>query len=204
MNSDDLVFYKQRLNLKDANFSRIDHEDGMVALVYKITQSNGLPLILKICSRTGDFLRETYFLNHFKDQLPTPRVIKSLPLEDGEGGAILMEYLSGGLLKPDELTETLAYKIGNCLAIIHMNRTSGYGDPIQNILNHDPRVYFTSKFEEGLEECAQHLPSRLIEQCHRYYEANLGLLTSVDGPCVVHRDFRPGNLIVIMESYKES
>jgi Ser/Thr protein kinase RdoA (MazF antagonist) len=52
------------------------------------------------------------------------------------------------------------------------------------------------KFEEGLEECTPHLPISLIRQCLDYYKANLDLLTAVDGPCVVHRDFRPGNIII--------
>lgn len=39
--------YKQRLNLQDAIFHRIDHEDAMVAIVYKITQPNGTQLVLK-------------------------------------------------------------------------------------------------------------------------------------------------------------
>ncbi len=52
------------------------------------------------------------------------------------------------------------------------------------------------KFEEGLDECRDHLPTELMENCQRYYSANIDLLKSVDGPCIVHRDFCPGNLIV--------
>jgi Ser/Thr protein kinase RdoA (MazF antagonist) len=107
-----------------------------------------------------------------------------------------MECLPGTLLKTDDLTETLAYEIGRCLAFIHLDRLPGYGDPIQCVLSPDPRVYFTLKFEEGLEECRHHLPIELIEQCQSYYEANVDLLMLVDGPCIVHRDFRPGNLII--------
>ena len=47
-----------------------------------------------------------------------------------------------------------------------------------------------------MNECRNHLPKELIEKCRRYYDTHLDLLTSVDGPCIVHRDFRPGNLIV--------
>ncbi len=42
-----MTWYQRCLNLKDATFSRIDYDDAMVAIVYKITQSNGIQLILK-------------------------------------------------------------------------------------------------------------------------------------------------------------
>ncbi len=60
-----ITFYQQRLDFQNAAFSRIDHDDAMVAIVYKITQPNGLQLILKICERPNDYLREVYFLQFF-------------------------------------------------------------------------------------------------------------------------------------------
>jgi hypothetical protein len=69
---DNLVIqYREHLGLKNANFLRIDHDDAMVALVYKITQPNAAPLILKICSRSHDYLREVYFLKYFSGKLPS-------------------------------------------------------------------------------------------------------------------------------------
>lgn len=191
-----ISLYQQLLNLQTANFSLIDHEDAMVAIVYKVTQLNGEQLILKVCERPHDYLREVYFLKHFAGILPVPKIIQLVEPMEGRHGAILMECLPGTLLKTDELTETLAYDIGRCLACIHLSRLLGYGDPLQDDLNPDPRVYFTLKFEEGLDECRHHLPMGLIEHCQSYYEAHVDGLMSVDGPCIVHRDFRPGNLIV--------
>lgn len=108
-----------------------------------------------------------------------------------------MEYLPGTLLKMADFSDRLAYEMGSLLACIHLNRASGYGDLIQpESLNPDPRFHFTLKFEEGLDECSNHLPLQLIEQCRLYYDRNLNLLTSVDGPCIIHRDFRAGNVIV--------
>lgn len=191
-----VILYQQRFNLQNAVFSRIEHEDAMVAIVYKITQRNGKPLILKVCERVNDYLRELYFLKHLDGRLPVPRIIDVIQPEVGLNGAILMEFLSGTLLPPSELADRLAYEVGSQLAGIHLNRMTGYGDPVQGDLNPDPRIYFTLKFEEGLNECCHHLPKVLIEQCDHYYHDHLELLTSVDGPCMVHRDFRPGNLII--------
>jgi Ser/Thr protein kinase RdoA (MazF antagonist) len=46
-----------------------------------------------------------------------------------------------------------------------------------------------------LKECKDHLPKAMLEQCRRYFDDHLYLLKSVDGPCVIHRDFQPGNII---------
>lgn len=192
-----IALYKQRLNLQSATFTRIDHDDAMVAIVYKIVQPKALPLILKICPRTEDYLREVYFLKHFEGTLPVACMIQEVPPETGVNGAILMEYLSGTLLKKTDFTEQLAYDIGALLARIHLNRVAGFGDLTQpQDLSPDPRVYFTCKFEEGFAECSNHLPKTLIEQCRHYYDTHLHLLASVDGPCMIHRDFRPGNVMV--------
>ena len=39
-----IIFYQERLDLEDSLFSRIDHDDAMVALVYKVTMGNGREL----------------------------------------------------------------------------------------------------------------------------------------------------------------
>jgi Ser/Thr protein kinase RdoA (MazF antagonist) len=169
----------------------------MVAIVYRITKPNGMQLILKICDRSKDYLREVYFLKYFAGKLPVPRIIQLVEPETNIHGAILMECLPGTLLATTDFTDALAYEMGSLLARIHENRMAGYGDLIQpQDLNPDPRVHFTLKFEEGLEECSNHLPNALLEQCRRYYDAHLNLLSSVDGPCMIHRDFRAGNVIV--------
>jgi Ser/Thr protein kinase RdoA (MazF antagonist) len=192
-----IALYKQRLNLQGATFLLIEHEDAMVAIVYKVTLPSGDHLILKICSSIEDYLREVYFLNYFANKLPIPKIMRVVEPETGVKGAILMEYLPGTLLQITEFSDAMAFEVGVLLARIHLNRVKGYGDLTQtSSLSSDPRLNFTLKFEEGLSECSNHLPKELISQCRNYYDANCKLLLSVDGPCIIHRDFRPGNIIV--------
>jgi Ser/Thr protein kinase RdoA (MazF antagonist) len=187
-----IAHYQQRFNLQNSNFSRIEHDD---AIVYRITQPSGSLLILKICPRDEDYRREVYFLKFFADKLPVPHIVQVVPPEEGINGAILMECLPGEVLKT--VTGLLAYEIGTLLAKIHLNRVAGYGDLTQpDGLSLDPCVYFNLKFEEGIDECLHHLPEALIEKCRNYYDTHIHLLASVDGPCMIHRDFRPGNVIV--------
>lgn len=90
-----ITLYQQNLGLLDADFSRIEHEDAMVAIVYKITCKTGERHILKICTRAKDYFREIYFLNFFADILPVPRIIQSIHPEPGLDGAVLMKCLKG-------------------------------------------------------------------------------------------------------------
>lgn len=192
----DLSSYQKRLGLGSAVFTRIDHEDAIVAIVYRLTTPKGEEFILKICERNKDYLREMYFLSLLANHLPVPKIIEALPPGEGTHGAILMEYLDGMLLKPHVMSETLAQELGRSLALTHQNRLSKYGDLITGDLYNHPSVYFSYKFEQGLDECRNHLPSNLVKACHEYHVSHLPLLSAVDGPCIVHRDFRPGNLIV--------
>lgn len=189
--------YKERFNLHNAHFLHIDHEDAMVATVFRVTLENGAHLILKICSRIGDYFREAYFLNHFSGKLPIPHIIQLFPPETNLHGAILMECFPGKMLRIQDLNDKLSYELGSLLALIHLERVNGYGDLTDpNHLNPDPRIPFTMKFQEGLEECKEHLPATMLEKCRQYYNQHVDLLTTTDGPCIIHRDFRPGNLII--------
>jgi hypothetical protein len=83
-----ILLYKERLNLPEAQFTFIDHEDAMVAAVFKISQSGRPDLILKVCSRKGDFLRESYFLSRFAGKIPVPKIIQLIEQEAGMDAAV--------------------------------------------------------------------------------------------------------------------
>ncbi len=192
-----IVQYKQLLDLQASKFSIIEHEDAMVAVVYKVTTALGKEYILKICARQGDYLRESHFLKLFESKIPVPRIIKQVEPDKDIHGAILMECLPGNLLNIAVMNEKLAYETGCILAKIHGIKTQGYGDLTQsNQLSTDPRIPFMLKFEEGIGECKENLPCSLIDQSRIAFERQMNLLSGVDGPCIVHRDFRPGNVMV--------
>jgi hypothetical protein len=137
-----IELYKQRLDLAGAAFSRIEHEDASVATVYKVVRASGEQLILKICPRPKDYLRERYFLSYFAKTLPVPRVVDIVQPQEGIDGVVLMECVPGTLLSTVDITDALAYEAGSLLARMHLNPVTGYGDLTapQN-LNSDPRVY---------------------------------------------------------------
>lgn len=191
-----MMIYQERFNLKQAKFYLIEHADAMVAEVYRVVLEGGQEFILKVCDKNNDYFREKYFLTLFQDQIPVPKIIQALPPLNHVHGAILMERLPGELLNPRELTKSLASTLGCVLAKVHAHRLSGYGDPLEKNSYQEPKTYFAFKFEEGLKECRHHLPKDVLISASKYFNTHLKLLESVDGPCVVHRDFRPGNIMV--------
>ncbi len=189
--------YIERLGLHDAHFTRIDHEETMIAEVYRVERKEKPPRVLKVCAREEHFNREQYFLTLLNGTLPIPRLIDLVKPEPGVHGALLMECLPGALLQESDWTDALAHTVGETLARVHLHRTSGYGDLTNpKTLTPNPKRYFEEKVREELAECRAHLPSKLIDQCQHYYDAHFHLLASVDGPCIVHRDFRPGNIMI--------
>lgn len=193
----DISFYQQHFKLFEYSFERIDHNDALVAIVYKLQAPNHPTLILKICTRKKDFRRETYFLQFFANKLPVARIIQVVEPTDETSGAVLMNCIPGELLKAINLSKELAYEIGSLLASIHENRIERYGDITQpEMMVEDPIAYFNSQFENNFSECRNNLPKQLLDDCRHYYEANLHFIRSADGPCITHGDFRPGNLIV--------
>lgn len=193
----DVAIYKQLLELQNTEFKQIQHNDSIVAVVYKVIMPGGLNYILKICDQEQHFQKELYFLNYLAGKLPVPKVIATIEPQPNLYGAILMECLPGDILQAKDLTPSLAFELGALLANIHLNRTSEFGDLTQpDSKMQDPRIYFAAKFEESFAECISHLSADLLQKCRGYYEQNIDCLLAVDGPCIIHRDFRPGNIMV--------
>ena len=123
-----LIYTVGKLNVPNAVFTSIDHEDAMVAAVFKISQPGSSDLILKVCSRKGDFLRESYFLGRFAGKIPVPKIIRLIEPEEGLDAAVLMECVPGDLIQSETITNPLASEIGALLARIHLEHAEGYGD----------------------------------------------------------------------------
>ena len=193
----DLEKYQKLLNLgRDIKFIKIDHEDTIVAQVYKIERPAKDPLILKICPSFDHYRSEVYFLKYFLQKIPVPNIISSVEPTKENHGVVLMEYLTGQLLNPELITKDLAFEIGQCLATIHANKAPEFGYINKKLIMGKSTRYFKEKFLEGIDESKNHLSEALIDKCYNYFNTLEYLIEKGDGPCIVHRDFRPGNIIV--------
>ncbi|MGA8163776.1 MAG: hypothetical protein WB791_01980 [Waddliaceae bacterium] len=120
--------YREFFGLKNATFSRVDHHDTMVAVVYKVYVPFNKSLILKICTRDKDFHRELHFFNALAGILPVPKAEKVAEPVAGRADGILMECFGGALLAESDWSHELAYDVGAKLALLHSKRADAYGD----------------------------------------------------------------------------
>lgn len=193
-----LSIYRQQLNLQDATFTKIEHEDALAALVYKVTMPTKTSYILKICLQPHHYARELYFLTFFAGKLPIPKIFGHVAPNENINGAVLMEYFPGVVLKKVDLTSQITFHMGSLLAQIHNERTSGYGELTNpKTLIQNPAKPFYEKFQKSLSECSSHLSKQVVSYCEHYVKNHLSLLDLVDGPCIVHGDFRPGNIMAL-------
>ena len=195
----DLIqIYREKLNLSDAIFERIEHDDAIVAIVYKVILPDGKNYILKISQLSEiHYFRELYGLQKFVNVLPVAKIIKTVAPDQSVHGAILMECLSGSIGSVKNLTEDVAYQMGMYLAKIHTFRTAGYGEVVDpNNLSNDPFSYFATKLHERSLDCEKYIPKKLLTMVDVYFQEHKKLLETVDGPCIIHRDFRPGNILI--------
>ena len=160
--------YRQLLNLQDATFTLIEHEDAIVATVFKVKLPDGTDRILKICLLPRHYERELYFLRHFAGKISVPQLIGHVPPNENISGAILMECFPGNVLKKDELTSSLAFQMGSLLAQIHLNRTPGYGDLANpDTLSSSPHEPFIKKFQTHLAESRDQLSPLFIRSMRK-------------------------------------
>ena len=112
-----------------------------------------------------------------------------------------MQYLDGAALGTKTLTKDLAFQMGILLAQLHEIRTKKYGDlTVDNKLGSDqpasPISEMLDYLEESIAECKDVLPSKLLDKSRKYFDQHKINLAELDGPCLVHRDYKPGNVIV--------
>ena len=61
-----LEHYQELLGLEKAQFFRIDHDNTVIAIVYKVLLPDQTPLILKLCSKEKHFYRGALLFNQFR------------------------------------------------------------------------------------------------------------------------------------------
>ena len=190
-------YYKKKFHLEDYEFELIDSKESMVSHVYKIKKQKDTHFILKICPREEDYHREKKFLAFFEDKIPVPGVIKTVEPSPDHFGALLLENLKGNSASFSFLSPSLLLSLGKTLAKIHSCSQKSYGDLTEpEKLVSDPKIPFANKFKEGLKECTNHLPHKMLDFLEIYLNKNLAKLNDSDGPCIIHRDFRPSNVII--------
>lgn len=192
-----LQYYQEAFHLKKAQFMRIDHNDTIIAAVYKVVVPDHPSMILKLCTKDKHFHRELFFLNKLKGLLPIPTIIDTIKPTSSHRGGILMPFIEGNIPTEKDFSPTIAMHLGKMIATLHSHKTTGYGDLTDpTSLKAHAAADFQEKFYEELEECAPNLSASWTDQCKAFFTKLHSRLQQVDGPCMIHSDFRPGNMLV--------
>ncbi|GIP38435.1 phosphotransferase [Paenibacillus sp. J31TS4] len=173
--------------------------DSHSSEVYRVELRQGGDVYVKLPFNREKVYREQAMLGRLKGRLPVPEVLGLWEGDEETAGALLLSPVPGrqpaGVFSPE-----LAHDIGRTLARLHAVEMPGYGTDGQAgfrpLAQPDWRAYIRANFAVQLAEAEPLLGAELAEACRGRFEALFAGLPPQDGPCAVHFDFRPGNLLV--------
>ncbi|WP_245583056.1 phosphotransferase enzyme family protein [Paenibacillus daejeonensis] len=167
--------------------------------VYKLTLASGEHVFVKVPFNKDKLFREYQMLETLKDIIPVPTVLDIWYGDERMTGALLLSAIQGSPCSGD-VDEKLSFQIGMYLAMLHEVSMPGYGyhmaDGYKLLDPNNWRLHIRSNVEKWKEPCEEMLDSALFEKCMLYFDEAFSALPDPDGPCIVHMDFRPGNILV--------
>lgn len=195
MNSIQTVIKELKLNVLIIE----DVPDSFSSLVYKLTLVNGEIVYVKIPYNKDKLFREFQVLETLKGVIPLPKVLDIWFGDESTTGALLLSAIEGTPCTED-MDEKLSFQIGVYHAMLHEVKTPGYGyhaiDGFKLLDQNNWRLHIRRNFEKWKEPCKEILDPELFERCILHFDGVFSALPNPDGPCIVHMDFRPGNILV--------
>jgi Ser/Thr protein kinase RdoA (MazF antagonist) len=198
-----LIRYLKKLKIDVLDYERICHENSLSSSIFRLNLKDNSNLILKISFDKKRWEREIYFLDKLDKYILVPKIIDVVEPTPDLNGAVLMQCLSGDIVSPESLSDNLSFKMGELLAKVHLIPCDFYGDFAEKEFL-DPSIdngiaILKGYFDESFEECKNHLDSSLLDKIQKYFNNEIKVIGRLDGPCITHRDFKPGNIIVEKE-----
>jgi len=181
-----------------SKIEQIIHGDSLSSMVFRVWNLLNKSFILKFPYNADRWRREKYYLTLLQKEIPVPKMISAMPPQKEFSGGILMEDIEGELLKGQTLTNKWACKMGEILGKLHSIQVKTYGDlSLEGLPSNEmtPMKAMQNYFDRSLAECETLIPSNILRLCIHFVDEHIHLLQDVDGPCIVHRDYRPGNII---------
>lgn len=185
-----------KFNLKVSNM--IDVPDSHSSQVVKLILATGENAILKIPYNRKKLLREFAVLNLLKDKIPVPKVLDFFDDGFDGNGALLLSYIDGESIL-GEINKDIAYQMGELLGNLHRVNSDCFRDIESNnavLTGTDWWKIIFDWFQECIPLCEEALSKDFLYKCVDFFTEMYEGLPKPDGPCVVHRDYRPGNILV--------
>ncbi|OAX48123.1 phosphotransferase family protein [Paenibacillus sp. AD87] len=187
----------EKLKLNVLNIENVP--ESFSSDVYKLTLLSGEDVYVKIPYNKDKLFREFQMLEILKDVIPVPKVLDIWYGDESNTGALLLSAIQG-VPCTENMDEKLSFQMGVYHAMLHEVKTPGYGyhstDGFNILDQNNWRLHIKNNFEKWKEPCKELLEPALYEQCILHFDGVFSALPDPDGPCFVHMDFRPGNILV--------
>ena len=180
------------------NVVRVDPvAESYSSLVRLLTLAGGECLILKIPFIQRKLFRELAALQRLKGNLPVPEVVDYWIREDENPGAFLLSLLPGKVIS-GKVTPALAYGIGVLLGSLHAQELDRYGDVLET--SDEPSLDWWMLHKRAFQQwhhlCMDVMPEDLFNKALDRYDCLYSNLPEPCSPSWVHRDYRPGNVLI--------
>lgn len=189
------VIEKLKLNVLNIE----DVPESYSSDVFKLTLVSGEDVYVKIPFNMDKLFREFQVLEILKDVIPVPKVLDIWYGDESNTGALLLSAIQG-VPCTENMDEKLSFQMGVYHAMLHEVKTPGYGyhstDGFKFLDQNNWRLHIKNNFEKWKEPCKELLEPALYERCILHFDGVFSALPDPDGPCFVHMDFRPGNILV--------
>ncbi|MEF7564310.1 aminoglycoside 3'-phosphotransferase/choline kinase family protein [Bacillus infantis] len=166
--------------------------ESFSSTVYKLVLNGGQTIYLKIPFSREKLERELEMLQLLRGHVPVPAVLDHWEGDEKMAGALLLEGMEGEPCTRS-VDGDLAFQIGRHHAMLH-------NAPLPKAYScFDPKAWremVREKFEHFGLHASKVLPDSLLEMSQKHFYKSLQELPAPDGPCIIHMDFRPGNILV--------
>ncbi|MEH7886914.1 aminoglycoside phosphotransferase family protein [Bacillus sp. JJ1609] len=171
-------------------------EDSHSSTVYKCTLYNGENVFLKIPYTKLKCQRELEAYEILKGRVSIPEMLDYWSGDEECPGAFLLSELKGKPLT-SEASPTVAFEVGVLHARMHTIRPPA-AQVLTGIQNEFPNWsnFVEQQFYSFAEDVRDVLDEQLYKQAIEKFEEMKQHLPPPDGPCFIHMDFRPGNIII--------
>lgn len=159
-----------------------------------LTLAGGDQVVLKIPFSQYKVLREVRMLQRLRDQLPVPDLLNYY-LDEGGVGALLLSYLPGTPMT-NGVTPTASFDLGKLLAQLHTHSLPAFGDEFEGSAPiRDWWGMMDDHFQAWIPFCGRVLDQETVQRSEERYRQLRADLPPADGPCALHFDYRPGNVL---------
>ncbi|CUB09712.1 homoserine kinase [Bacillus cereus] len=173
-----------------------DVPQSFSSMVYKIKLIDHRTVYIKIPYSKAKLEREYTVLERLRHKLSVPKVLDYWEGNEDVTGALLLSAING-VPATGNVDTALAYDIGVQHAKLHaiIPNEQDFKSSVSNVYG-QWSDFIQRHFYSFAEDVKEVIEPCLYEQSLQHFERHLKLLPTPDGPCFIHMDFRPGNILV--------